>query len=45
MLKILIAVDGSELSLDAVRHALALAKEGLQIDLVLANVQESATLY
>ena len=45
MLKILIAVDGSQLSLDAVRHALALVQQGLQAKLVLANVQQSATLY
>ncbi len=45
MLKILIAVDGSELSLDAVRYALSLLQEGLRASLVLANVQESATLY
>ena len=30
MLKILIAVDGSELSLDGVHHALALVRQGLQ---------------
>ena len=45
MLKILIAVDGSELALDAVRHALSLVQQGLQASLVLANVQEGATLY
>jgi nucleotide-binding universal stress UspA family protein len=45
MLKILIAVDGSELSLDAVHHSLALVQAGLQASFVLANVQESATLY
>ncbi len=45
MLKILIAVDGSELSLHAVRHALSLVQEGLRANLVLANVQEAATLY
>jgi nucleotide-binding universal stress UspA family protein len=45
MLKILIAVDGSELSLDAVRYALSLLQQGLRASLVLANVQESATLY
>lgn len=45
MLKILIAVDGSELSLDAVRYALQLVQEGLQASFVLANVQEPATLY
>ena len=45
MLKILIAVDGSELSLDVVHHALALVRQGLQATMVLANVQEPATLY
>jgi nucleotide-binding universal stress UspA family protein len=45
MLKILIAVDGSELSLDGVHHALALLGQGLKASVVLANVQEPATLY
>ncbi|MBG9389387.1 universal stress protein [Caenimonas aquaedulcis] len=45
MQKILIAVDGSELSLDAVRHALALRRQGLEAEFVLANVQEPASLY
>ena len=45
MLKILIAVDGSELSLDGVHHALALVGQGLKASIVLANVQEPATLY
>lgn len=45
MLKILIAVDGSELSLDAVHHALTLVRKGLKASMVLANVQEPATLY
>jgi len=45
MLKILIPVDGSELSLDAVQHALRLVREGLQASFVLANVQEPASLY
>ena len=45
MLKILIAIDGSELSLDAVRHALCWVQNGLQARFVLANVQEPATLY
>ncbi len=45
MLKILIAVDGSELALDGVHHALALIRQGLQASLVLAHVQEPATLY
>lgn len=45
MLKILIAVDGSDLSLDAVHHALALVRQGLRASVVLAHVQEPATLY
>ncbi|MBE7419693.1 MAG: universal stress protein [Ideonella sp.] len=45
MLRILLPVDGSEASLDAVRHALRLAAEGLAASYVLANVQEPATLY
>lgn len=45
MLKILLPVDGSEPSLDAVRHALALREHGLAASFVLANVQEPANLY
>lgn len=45
MLKILIPVDGSELSLDAVQHGLHLVGQGLQAEFVLANVQEPASLY
>jgi nucleotide-binding universal stress UspA family protein len=44
-MKILLPVDGSDESLDAVRHALHLIREGLQASLVLANVQEPASLY
>ncbi len=44
-MKILLPVDGSELSLEAVRFAVRLLKEGLQGTTVLANVQEPATLY
>ena len=44
-MKILLPVDGSELSLEAVRYAMRLVREGLQADFVLANVQEPATLY
>ncbi|WP_337878193.1 universal stress protein [Caldimonas sp.] len=44
-MKILLPVDGSELSLWAVRHAIALARSGLQAHFVLANVQEPPTLY
>lgn len=45
MVNILIAIDGSELALDGVHHVLALLGQGLQASLVLANVQEPATLY
>lgn len=44
-MKILIPVDGSPLSLEAVRHALGLIGQGLRAELVLANVQASASLY
>lgn len=44
-MKILLPVDGSEASLEAVRQALRMVREGLQASLVLANVQEPATLY
>ena len=44
-MKYLIPIDGSELSVRAVRHALRLATQGLRIELVLANVQEPATVY
>lgn len=44
-MKILVPVDGSPLSLEAVRHALALIRQGLRADLVLANVQPPASLY
>lgn len=45
MIKIFIAVDGSELSLDGVHHALWLVRQGLQAQVVLGHVQEPATLY
>lgn len=45
MIKILIAVDGSALSLDAVHHVLRLVQDGLRVSVVLANVQEPASLY
>ena len=45
MLKILLAVDGSQSSLDAVRHAMRLVADGLAATFVLANVQEPANLY
>lgn len=44
-MKILLPVDGSELSLEAVRFALRLMRNGLQTRIVLANVQEAATFY
>jgi nucleotide-binding universal stress UspA family protein len=44
-MKVLIAVDGSEVSLEAVRFAIRLARSGLQIRVLLVNVQEAATLY
>ncbi|MBE0586653.1 MAG: universal stress protein, partial [Hydrogenophaga sp.] len=45
MIKILIPVDGSEHALLAVRHALRLVSAGLKARFVVANVQETATLY
>lgn len=44
-MKMLLAVDGSETSLQAVRHALALVAGGLRASFVLANVQEPPNLY
>jgi len=44
-MKILLAVDGSDDSLAAVRHVLAQLGAGLRAELVLANVQEPASLY
>ncbi len=44
-MKILLPVDGSAVSLDAVRFAIRMAQTGLETSVVLANVQESATLY
>ncbi len=44
-MKILLPTDGSEASLDAVRHALRLVHAGLRASFVLANVQEPASLY
>lgn len=45
MLNILIPVDGSEHALLAVRHALRLVAAGLRSHFVVANVQETASLY
>lgn len=44
-MKFLIPVDSSALSLEAVRHVLKLSQAGLDVELLLANVQESASLY
>jgi nucleotide-binding universal stress UspA family protein len=44
-MKILLPVDGSELSLHEVRFALQLVARGLQASFLLVNVQEPATLY
>jgi nucleotide-binding universal stress UspA family protein len=44
-MKVLLPVDGSELSLEAVRMALRMRQDGLSLSAVLANVQEPASLY
>lgn len=44
-MKILVAVDGSQASLCAVRHALQLVREGLHAEIVLATVQEPTYVY
>jgi nucleotide-binding universal stress UspA family protein len=44
-MKILLPIDGSATALDAVRFAIRLAQDGLNISVVLANVQEPASLY
>ena len=44
-MKILLPVDGSDLSLHEVRFALRLVQEGLKASFVLANVQEPASFY
>ena len=44
-MKILLPVDGSELSLHETRFALRLVQQGLKASFVLANVQEPATFY
>jgi len=44
-MKILLPIDGSSLSLEAVRFAIRMAKAGLQVSAVVANVQEHANLY
>ena len=44
-MKILVAVDGSEVSLKALRFAIGLTRQGLSGDLLLAHVQQPANLY
>ncbi len=44
-MKILLPIDGSELSLEAVHFAVRMLNDGLQGTAVLANVQEPANLY
>ena len=44
-MKILLPVDGSQVSLKAVRLVIGLLRQGLSGSVVLANVQEPATLY
>lgn len=44
-MKILLPFDGSAVALEAVRFAIRMAQDGLNTSVVLANVQESATLY
>lgn len=44
-MKILVPIDGTALSLAALRHAIGLVQGGLRAELVLANVQEPASLY
>ncbi len=44
-MKILLPVDGSEHSLDAVRHVIELSRHGLDVSVVLINVQEPTYLY
>ena len=44
-MKILLPIDGSPPALAAVQHALWLVRQGLDAELLLANVQEPATFY
>ena len=44
-MKILIPLDGSHAALEAVRHCMGLARDGLRLTVVLANVQEPTYLY
>lgn len=45
MMKILLPVDGTDLSLHETRFALQLLREGLKASFVLVNVQEPASFY
>jgi nucleotide-binding universal stress UspA family protein len=45
VLKILLPIDGSDASLDAVNHAIEMVNAGLHAQFVLVNVQEPASLY
>jgi len=44
-MRVLLPVDGSELSMGAVHLALRMHGDGMRLEVVLANVQEPATLY
>ena len=44
-MKILLPIDGSAVALEAVRCVIRMAGEGLNTSVVLANVQEPASLY
>lgn len=44
-MKILLPFDGSPLALEAVRFVIRMAADGLETQVVLANVQEPASLY
>lgn len=44
-MKVLLPVDGSELSMEAVHRVLAARDQGLPVEVVLVNVQEPANLY
>lgn len=44
-MNILVPVDGSAVSLEAVRFVIRMAQDGLATQVVLANVQEPASLY
>jgi nucleotide-binding universal stress UspA family protein len=44
-MKVLLPVDGSELSMEAVHWVLAARDQGLPVEVVLVNVQEPANLY